>query len=158
MDYPDAEGLAQAFSANHWLIHRLIDNLNHADSILQPPYEGNCLNWVLGHIIVSRNRVLGLLGAEKVWDDDVVKLYDTGSAPITADGQGLPFKELVEVLDTAQARIAASLETFPVEELNRVVETSRGVRPIGKHINGLSWHETYHLGQLELLAAMARSG
>lgn len=157
MNYPDAEGLAQAFSANHWLIHRLIDGLDHTDSLVQPPYEGNCLNWVLGHILVTRNRVLKLLGAKKVWEDAVVKLYDTGSAPIKTDGQGLPFEELIEVLDTAQVRIAASLEVFPADELDRVVETSRGVRPIGKHIDGLSWHETYHVGQLELLAAMARS-
>ena len=157
MDYANADGLAQSFVTNHWLIHRLVDGLSHADSIVQPPYDGNCLNWVLGHIIVSRNRVLGLLGSEMVWNDEVIKLYNTGSEPIKEDGQGLTFEELVDALDIAQERIAGSLEEIPAEELNRIVETRRGVRPIGKHVAGLNWHETYHTGQLELLRAMVDS-
>ena len=113
MDYPDADGLAQSFATNHWLIHRLVDGLSHADSIKQPPYESNCLNWVLGHVIVSRNEVLNLLNVEQVWNEDVVNLYITGSEPITGDGQGLKFEELLEALDTAQERIAAALESRP---------------------------------------------
>ena len=157
MDYPDADGLAQSFTTNHWLIHRLVDSLSQADSIVQPPYDGNCLNWVLGHIIVSRNEVLDLLGTEVVWSEEVIELYKTGSEPIKEDGQGLTFEELVDALDIAQERIAGSLEEIPADELNRVVETRRGVRPIGKHVAGLNWHETYHTGQLELLRAMVDS-
>jgi len=158
MDYPNADGLAQSFTTNHWLIHRLVDGLSHADSIIQPPYDGNCLNWVLGHIIVSRNEVLDLLGAEVVWSEEVVKLYKTGSEPIKEDGQGLTFEELIDALDIAQERIAGSLEEISADELNRIVETKRGARPIGKHVAGLNWHETYHTGQLELLRAMVDSG
>lgn len=157
MDYPNADGLAQSFSANHWLIHRLVDGLSQAESILQPPYDANCLNWVLGHIIVSLNEVLNLLSAEMVWSEEVINRYITGSAPITEDGQGLPFEELVDALDIAQERIAVALDEIPDEELNRIVETKRGAKPIGKHVAGLNWHETYHTGQLELLRAMVDS-
>ena len=157
MDYPNSDGLAQSFATNHWLIHRLVDGLSHSESITQPTYEGNCLNWVLGHVIVSRNEVLNLLSAEQVWNEDIVTLYNTGSAPITEDGQGIEFDDLLSALDTAQERIAAALEQTPAEELNRVVETKRGVKPVGKHVAGLNWHETYHIGQLELLRAMISS-
>jgi hypothetical protein len=157
MDYPNADGLAQSFVTNHWLIHRLVDGLSQADSIVQPPYDGNCLNWILGHTIVSRNEVLDLLGVEMVWNEEVIKLYNTGSEPIKEDGQGLTFEELVDALDIAQERIAGSLEEISAEELNRIVETRRGTKPIGKHVAGLNWHETYHIGQLELLRAMVDS-
>ena len=155
MDYPNAEGLGQAYKTNQWLIHRLVEGLNHADSIVQPPFQGNCLNWVLGHILVSRNRVLKLLEAIPIWGGDEVNLYNTGSAPITGDGQGVRFEELLEVLDLAQERIQEALDDIGSDQLDLVVETSRGTRPVGKHIAGLNWHETYHIGQLELLRELA---
>jgi len=157
MDYPDAEGLGQAFETNHWLIHRLVDGLNHADSVIQPPYQGNCLNWVLGHIVVSRHRVLSLLEETPVWGDDEISLYDTGSQPITGDGQGLKFEDVLAALDTAEERIQAALSGISSAGLNQIVETSRGIKPVGKHIAGRNWHETYHIGQLELLREIAQS-
>jgi hypothetical protein len=157
MNYPDAAGLGQAFKTNHWLIHQLVDGLNHADSIVQPPYQGNCLNWVLGHIIVSRNRVLKLLEVIPVWSADEINLYDTGSKPITGDEQGIKFENLLATLDLAQDRIQTALGEIGSDQLDLVVETSRGIRPVGKHIAGLNWHETYHIGQLELLREIAQS-
>ncbi len=157
MNYPDAAGLGQAFKTNHWLIHQLVDGLSHADSIVQPPYQGNCLNWVLGHIIVSRNRVLKLLEVIPVWSNDEINLYDTGSKPITGDEQGIKFENLLATLDLAQDRIQTALDEIGSDQLDLVVETSRGIRPVGKHIAGLNWHETYHIGQLELLREIAQS-
>jgi DinB superfamily len=157
MNYPDAAGLDQAFKTNHWLIHQLVDGLNHADSIVQPPYQGNCLNWVLGHIIVSRNRVLKLLEVIPVWSDDEINLYDTGSKPITGDEQGIKFEDQLATLDFAQDRIQTALGEIGSDQLDLVVETSRGIKPVGKHISGLNWHETYHIGQLELLREIAHS-
>lgn len=157
MNYPDAAGLGQAFKTNHWLIHQLVDGLNHADSIVQPPYRGNCLNWVLGHIIVSRNQALKLLEASPVWSAVEINLYDTGSKPITGDGQGIKFENLLATLDLTQNRIQTGLDEIGSDQLDLVVETSRGIRPVGKHIAGLNWHETYHIGQLELLREIAQS-
>ena len=39
--------------------------------------------------------------------------------------------------------------------LAEVVETRFGERPVGQHVAGLHWHETYHTGQLELLRQLA---
>ncbi len=157
MDYPDTEGLGQAFKTNHWLVHRLVDGLNHVDSIVQPPYQGNCLNWVLGHIVVSRHRVLSLLEQTPVWADNEIAIYDTDSKPITGDGQGLKFEDVLTALDLAEERIQDGLSEISSDRLNQVVETSRGIKPIGKHIAGRNWHETYHIGQLELLREIAQS-
>ncbi|GMQ78063.1 MAG: hypothetical protein BMS9Abin02_0560 [Anaerolineae bacterium] len=157
MNCPDAAGLGQAFKTNHWLIHQLVDGLNHADSIVQPPYRGNCLNWVLGHIIVSRNQALKLLEVSPVWSAVEINLYDTGSKPITGDEQGINFENLLVTLDLTQDRIQTGLDVIGNDQLDLVVETSRGIRPVGKHIASLNWHETYHIGQLELLREIARS-
>ena len=59
--------------------------------------------------------------------------------------------------EESQTRILAVLQNISPEELDTVVETRFGERPVGQHIAGLHWHETYHTGQLELLRALAKS-
>ena len=66
MDYPTAQSLSQSYGSTHWLINRLVDGLSNADSLVQPPFEANCLNWVVGHILAGRNEALSYLGAEPI--------------------------------------------------------------------------------------------
>ena len=58
----DAELITGIFEINYNVIKQQVDGLTHEDSLLQLPFRGNCLNWVLGHILVSRNRALTLIG------------------------------------------------------------------------------------------------
>jgi len=131
------------------------EGLTHADSLLQLPFRGNCLNWVLGHIIVGRNRVLKLLEEAPVWEESEAARYDTGSEPITGDEQALPLAKLLRDLDESQQQITDALGRLPPEPLAEVVDTGRGEAPLGKTVAGLHWHETYHTGQLELLRQLA---
>lgn len=155
MSYPDAEFISQSYASNQWLIQRLTEGLNHADSLVQPPFKANCLNWILGHILSGRNEALNYLGADPFWSEEEAAHYVTGSEPITSDDQALPFERLLEDLDRSQELIEGSLAEIPVEALDEVVETRFGPRPVGEHVAGLHWHETYHLGQLELLRELA---
>ena len=138
------------------------EGLTHADSLLQLPFRANCLNWVLGHIIVGRNRVLKLLGEAPVWEESEAARYDTGSEPITSDEQALPFEKLLRDLDESQQQITDALGRLPPESLAEVVDAGqgeprlgRGEAPLGNTLAGLHWHETYHTGQLELLRQLA---
>jgi hypothetical protein len=56
--------LAEGFALNFRLMKMQCEGLSHADSLVQTPYNINCMNWVLGHIAVSRDRVLRLVGEE----------------------------------------------------------------------------------------------
>lgn len=157
MTYPDAESLMSAYATNHWLIGRLTEGLSHEDSLVQPPYQGNCLNWVVGHIIAGRHTSLKLLGAQTVWSDEQAGRYKTGSPPVTGDENAIPFDRLLNDLDLSQERIAAALDGISPEVLATEGETDRGIKPVAEHLDGLHWHETYHTGQLELLRAMVKS-
>ncbi len=157
MSYPDAESLKSAYATNHWLIGRLTDGLSHEDSLVQPPYPGNCLNWVVGHIVAGRHTALKLLGGETVWSDEEAERYKTGSAPVTGEDDAVPFDRLLRDLDLSQERITASLEKIAPEALAADGETSRGIKPVAEHLDGLHWHETYHTGQLELLRALVKA-
>ena len=151
MNYPDAESLSQSFEFTHMLIKRLTRGLSHADSVVQPPFKSNALNWVLGHIVTSRNEALSYLGAKPVWGDEELAFYKTGSDPITRDDQGLTLEQLQADFDEAQERLGDRLAEISTGELAEVVDTSFGERQVGEHVASLHWHETYHSGQLELL-------
>jgi uncharacterized damage-inducible protein DinB len=157
MNYPDAEALGQSFDFTHMLITRLTAGLTHADSVVQPPFKGNALNWVLGHIVAGRNEALTYLGGQPVWGDEELSFYKTGSDPITGEDQGLTMEELLAAFDEVQERIADRLSEISAEELAEVVDTRFGERPVAEHLSGLHWHETYHTGQLELLRELAGS-
>ena len=155
MSYPDAEYISQSYASNQWLIGKLTEGLTHADSLAQPPFKANCLNWVVGHILSGRSEALNYLGATPFWSQEEAAHYVTGSSPITGDDQGLSFERLLSDLDLSQKRIEAALAEISDEALAEVVDTRFGPRPVGEHVASLHWHETYHLGQLELLRELA---
>jgi hypothetical protein len=157
MNYPDAQSLSQSYGTTYWLINKLVDGLSNDDSLVQPPFEANCLNWVLGHILAGRNETLSYLAAELIWGEPELERYKTGSPPITQEEQALPLERLLSDFEESQKRILAALESISPEALAVVVDTRFGERPAGQHIAGLHWHETYHTGQLELLRALAES-
>jgi len=157
MTYPDAHSLSQSYGSTHWLINKLVDGLSNEDSLVQPPFEANCLNWVLGHILAGRNEALSYLEAEPIWGETELARYKTGSPAITEANQALPLERLLSDFEESQKRIVGVLARTAPEALAVVVDTRFGERPVGQHIDGLHWHETYHTGQLELLRALAES-
>jgi hypothetical protein len=155
MSCPDAQTLAQSFWLTHHIIKLQTDGLSHADSVLQPPFRGNCLNWAVGHIIQGRDSVLALLGETPFLNVAEAARYGTGSEPITNAEQALPLEDLLEALDRSQERITARLEHTSPDELEGSVHFRGREQTLAQAIAGLHWHETYHTGQLELLRQLA---
>jgi uncharacterized damage-inducible protein DinB len=155
MGYPSCSDLRGSYEVTFQIIQKQTEGLDHADSVLQPPNRGNCMNWVLGHIIVGRNTALRLLSEEPVWDRAVDMLYKSGSEPITLPDQARPFEAMLEDLGTAQSRLVEALGKLQDADLETIATTDRGTKPIGEHLHGLHWHETYHTGQFEYLRQLA---
>jgi len=143
-----ADLIARYFKINYSVLHMQIEGLNHEDSLLQPPFRANNLNWVLGHIIAGRSRALALLGAEPVWSKEQSAPYAQESEPITAE-QALPLEQLVADLDISQERLAEALALVTPEDLNHKKEGQD--RSQGERLAFIYWHEGYHTGQTELL-------
>src|SRR5215467_4220807 len=53
--------LAEAFGRNLGVLQAQAEGLTHTDSLLQLPFRGNCLNWILGHLLDNRDVVLEAL-------------------------------------------------------------------------------------------------
>jgi hypothetical protein len=98
---------------------------------------GSHFAWLLAHLIVSRDGILGRLGAERVWDDEARKRYGHGSDAGAVDYP--PMADLLALLSLQGERIDAALASEPTlagDALDR--------------IDFMVWHETYHLGQATL--------
>ena len=151
----NARQLSEALAVNTRVIARQVAGLTHSDSLLQPPVRGNCLNWVLGHIVVHRDYMLVDLGLARVLDDAAIARYDRGSAPILGDDDGvLKLDGLVAAISEAQARLAMALEQATEGELNLPAPGSEP-STVAKHVCFLYWHESYHVGQTEFLRQLA---
>ena len=146
-----SQTLADYYQPTYRVIHRQLDGLTHEDSIIQPPYRGNCLNWVLGHVVFNREVVLKYLGEELPWTEEEAARYKRNSEPITGVEQALPLERLLGDLEESQKRILAGLERISEEKLAALVDDDT----VGEKITFAHWHETYHIGQLEQLRQLA---
>ena len=147
--------LAEAFGRNLSIVQRQTEGLSHADSLRQPPFRGNCLNWVLGHMAESRDRILEALG-ETPSAGEAVMRYARESEPITADDAGaLPLDALLRLLAASQEALAAALGRATPEDLARELKLGQRTTTVGARVFFLYFHETYHVGQTELLRQLA---
>ncbi len=143
--------LSQAFARNVSILQRQAAGLTHADSLRQPPFRGNCLNWVLGHLANNRDRILQTLGAAAV-TGAAGERYARESDPVTADGPGvLPLEELLRLLAASQEALAAALAAATPADLAREVPAGQRTATVAERLFFLYFHETYHVGQTELL-------
>lgn len=151
------EDLSKAFERNVSIIKRQTEGLTHRDSVLQLPFRGNCLNWVLGHIVDTRNTVLRLLGEEPVLDEAAIrKRYGHGSEPVCADGPDVvKLEKLLEALERSQERIAAGLARATPEDLAKETQSHLGTTTVAQRLFFMYYHETYHTGQTEYLRQLA---
>jgi len=147
-----AEELIQAYATNTWLIGRLTDGITHDESLLQPPFPTNCTNWILGHILVSRNESMRMSFGENMWPEALIKRYDSGSEPITREDESVRYlNDLTKDFQESQEGLISFLRNLTDNDLEQEYEGKKGRRARWLCIRGLHWHETYHIGQLEML-------
>jgi uncharacterized damage-inducible protein DinB len=150
------EQLSEALARNVQIIRMQCEGLSHEQTLLQPPFRGNCLNWVLGHIAVHRDRILQVLGSEPVLGEAQATRYGHGSSPVTSDDEDvLRLEALLDVLDRGQERIASVLRTATPDDLARPVLHRDRPTTVAQRIFFLYFHDSYHTGQTELLRQLA---
>jgi hypothetical protein len=154
----DATDLVGAFARNIYVVKVQTEGLTHAESLIQLPH-GNCLNWVIGHLVEGRDGVLDVLGEPRV-AGAVVERYQRGSEPIAgaeakAGGGVLPLAQLLDLLDQSQERVEVALSHMDRTALARTAAGDAQGRSIGQRVFFLYFHETYHVGQTELFRQLA---
>ncbi len=138
------------------IIQAQANGVTHEESLMQLPFRGNCFNWVVGHILMSRDRMLRVIQAEPVWTVREWTRYSRDSEPITSgdDPEIVPFDKILADLKTAHERLIECVKSMTNEILDSpgvtVIEGARD-QSIYDWLAFLIWHEGYHVGQLEIL-------
>ena len=103
--------LTVLLSITNDILKKQTAGLTDADALIQPQPSGNCMNWVLGHMLANQVLLLKLLDVEIPFDEAELDHYAYGSEPITCDGPGvLRLECLLEYHERVQQIVVARLE------------------------------------------------
>ncbi len=147
--------LIELYKNNHDTIHMQLEGISQAESLLQLPFRGNCLNWVVGHILGTRGEALKLMGLPGTLNPEEGKIYGYGSDPLTDPAKACDLDSMLARLDESLERVVNGLASLSPAELEREVRIWRGPMPLIEAISFVQWHESYHTGQLEYLRQLA---
>ncbi len=127
-------------------------------ALKQPSPGGNCLNWVVGHVVHSRAGALQIMGQKPPFAVEKYSRYERGSKPVAGTEGTIPLSEMVTDFAATEAGLAAGLASLTNEMLAAKAPFSPGDNPketVGSLLAGLVFHEGYHLGQAGLLRRLA---
>jgi hypothetical protein len=133
------------------------DGLTHADSLLQLPFHSNCMNWILGHVLLNREQVLDLLHVPRMFTDDAFARYERSSAPITRDEPGVIYtEELIEMLKEHAPRLSGALLSASDELYAGEVQVGEISHTVASRVLFHVFQEATHVGELGILRQLAR--
>lgn len=125
--------------SSHLVLNRNLKDITHEESLITPHGGGNSLNWVLGHIIVSRDDIRELIGLEKLCGDNM-KIYDRLTEGLDP-AQAIELSKLIEIYNSGQNTLEEKLKETDL----------RGDNEKYRSVTFLAFHESYHTGQTGLL-------
>jgi hypothetical protein len=132
--------------------------ITQEESLLQPRPDGNCMNFVVGHLVNIYDKVLPLVGQEPVLGGAVSR-YERGAPALRDPSEAMQLSELLDAFDTQTERFQAGLATLTPEALERpmpgpdskgeLTETMRSL------LGTILFHQAYHAGQTGVLRRIA---
>ena len=112
--------LKNLYEDSYALVKPQIEGIKHQESIYQPPFGGNCVNWILGHIIAARCNFMMMLDIPSIWDMAQCSLFIPGSDPITRANDMILFETLFVDLDNTQEQLLIALDQVSREKFQEI--------------------------------------
>ena len=125
--------------SSHLVLNRNLTDITHEESMITPEGGGNSINWILGHIIVSRDDIRESLGLPRLCGDDM-KIYDRLTEGLDA-AKAYDFSKLIEMYNSGQAELEEKLKSTDLTGDNEKY----------RMVTFLAFHESYHTGQTGIL-------
>jgi hypothetical protein len=125
--------------SSHMVLNRNLKDITHTESLVTPAQGGNSINWLVGHIIVSRDDIRELLGLDKLCGDEM-KMYHRGAEAVPA-GELVDFSKLLEMYNDGEGILEEKLKSTDLREDNEKY----------RMVTFLAFHEAYHVGQTGIL-------
>lgn len=157
----DVDVIRQQAHMNLVVVQKNTEGVTQEESLIQPAPGGNCMNWVVGHLLAIYNKALPMMGQEPVRVAADLDRYDRYSAPLrdAADvANAADFRGLVEGFTEATRRFDAGLAGLTPEALDQPVADSPSGNPdetVRSLLATISMHQSYHAGQTGILRRIA---
>lgn len=132
--------LTTFFNYNHYVVNKNLEGITHRESLMTPQAGGNCINVVMGHIVVTRDTLLESFGFEGMCDEKMKNVYAQGAPPIKAE-DATDINKLLKMYNESQEKV---MKVIPQTDLSGDEEKK-------KNLLGLAFHEAYHAGQIGIL-------
>jgi uncharacterized damage-inducible protein DinB len=142
------------FKFCEFVLNRVLEEITHEMSIITPRNEGNCINWILGHIVYTRNNILNTIGEEPLYRPPKFDRYKRGTRPVGDDHDIIALEELKEAYAAINEKCLTGLNGLSDSELNRPLQANANDKKEetpGSVLAAVICHEMYHLGQMGLL-------
>jgi hypothetical protein len=144
--------LIRQFEFNQMTLARLLADVSNEESLRQVE-PANCINWIVGHLLGARVKLLGILGNDLDWRKDLADIYGGQSAGTFSRETAKPLSDLKLLLDQSLQALAETLSKSelalkaPCDQLPHVDEGGTAADRVGSY----ACHEAYHAGQVGLL-------
>jgi uncharacterized damage-inducible protein DinB len=135
---------------------KMLEGISNEDLQLSTG-ESNSIGWILGHIVLGRGQILQKLNkecdikeTEKVFDRGAEKrkdlTFNTAEMLNMYAARGEKITEAINYLDDA------AMAQIIDEKLPPMMNTTE------TFLSFIAWHETFHIGQIDLIKAAAGKG
>lgn len=151
MANPLSETLTRQVRMLDGIARRNLDGITHEESLVRAVPDGTHINWIVGHIVGIRCRVLPILGQEPVFREAQTASYCTH---LTDSSIIAPFDEIVQAFHASTERMLAGIAAATDALYEIPAPFSPGNDPaetMGTLLTKFSVHEGYHLGQTGIL-------
>jgi DinB family protein len=144
----DTAPLLTVYRFTHLALERNLEGLTDSEALVAPAPGGNCVNWLVGHILVTRDRVHALLDLTPAWDTSLPSSepYRRGSHGRLPDGVPT-LAALRAARERSQAQVLEGLERVTP---GRLAERASETMTVAEQLGFLGFHEAYHVGQAGL--------
>lgn len=143
------EALKAQYGVMYGIVERNLTDMTEAQSLRQPEPFGNCANWIVAHMLLVHNAIMGLVGEGPAWDNPA--LERAREAPVTGAAEAFDWSELRSRFQGSRDRLLAGLDRLTDEQLDEpLVDPFGNPNTRGGLLNLLALHQNYHAGQLGL--------
>lgn len=147
----DSSTLLQFLGFSDFVVNKNCEGITHQDSLVNPQSRGHSFNWVLGHMVRTRNEIMGLIGKSPLYSKSKFDVYSPkGFEPEKA----VNVVELHNSFNALQGELKDGIQAMSEEALRQPASLTPGKDSddtIGSVLGTVLWHEAYHAGQLGII-------
>lgn len=153
----EVEVFRQMARAIHGVVRRCADGFSQEESLMKPETGGNCLHWVMGHLLHVYDQMLPGMGQDAVMETGATDRFKQGAPALKDSEITMDVAVMMAAWDEAAKRVDAGLAELTAERLDAKVPFSPSNNPnetLRTLLTTLFFHQAYHAGQAGLLRRM----